>query len=433
MKRAQTANRKRAAGTSRFSRRRMLGGTLGGFLSFAARHPIGRLAAADGDPQTASGSGVRKNGPAKRVVVLWMNGGPSQFETFDPKPGTGTGGDAESIATSVPGLHISSTLPEIAARMDRFNVIRNLTSTEGEHERAQYFMHTGYPFVEAFPRPALGSMASHEMPASDIPNYVSLGSAGFGPAWLGPEHAPFSIEDPEHALQLLNQLRRRRRRLEFLQELTSDFDRRHSGEALQRRRGMVKRIERLVDTPFVRALDVRRETESRRAAYGDEPFGRRCLIARRLLETGVRFVEIRQDGWDTHQNNHNQVKRLCERIDRPWALLVDELQEAGLLDETIVLWLGEFGRTPRINAQSGRDHFPSVTPAVIGGGGLQAGQVIGSTNSSGTSISGEPCTAADLFATILNQLGIDPAHEFRTNFNSPAAATDSGTPIAELV
>lgn len=408
--------------TKRISRRRILGGTLGGFFALAQRQNLAHLLAADSKPKAK----------ANRIVVLWMNGGPSQFETFDPKPGTGTGGEAESIETLTPGLRISNFLPEVAKQMNRLSVVRNLTSKEGEHERAQYYMHTGYPLAGAFPRPALGSIVSHEGPTSDIPACVSLGSRGFGPAYLGPEHAPFSIEDPADALDLLTGLRRRRGRLQFLQELGSEFDRLHSGDVLARRRGMVSRIERLMDTPFARALNVERESKSVREKYGDE-FGRRCLTARRLLEAGVRFVEVQHDGWDTHTNNHNSVRDLCQAIDRPWATLMDELQASGMLDDTIVLWMGEFGRTPRINPQAGRDHFPQVTPVVIGGGGLKTQQIVGATNSNGTAIEGESRGIADLFATLMSQLGIDPATEYRTRFDSPATATDGGTPIAELI
>lgn len=405
----------------RIPRRQWLSGTLGGFFGFTAAHPLGRLLA----DETATGR-------AKRVVVLWMNGGPSQFETFDPKPNTPTGGEVKAIQTAVPGLSISEYLPEMASRMDHLSVVRNLTSREGAHERAQYFMHTGYPFVATFPRPSLGSIVSHEAPRSDIPGYVSLGTPGFGPAYLGPDHAPFSVEDLQEALELLRRIRRRAPRIQFLQELSNEFATNHPTESLQRRRGMMQRIERLVDTPFVRALDLEQEPATRREQYGNNDFGQFCLLARRLLESGVRFVEIRHNGWDTHQNNNNAVRDRCRDIDRSWATLMDELAASGLLDETIVLWMGDFGRTPRINAQAGRDHFPTITPVVVGGAGLASGVCVGSTSSGGTQIVGDSVTTADLFATLLHQTGVDPAKEFRTRFGSPAAATDSGQIISEL-
>lgn len=402
------------------SRRMMLGGTLGGFFALAMRRRAeGALA------QTPTGK-------AKRCLVLWMNGGPSQFETFDPKPGTNTGGGARSIETSVPGMSICDTLPHIARRMDRLSIVRNLTSIEGDHERGYYTMHTGYSFVPAFPRPALGAVVSHESPVADFPHYVTIGSTGLGPAFLGPDHAPFSIEDPQTALALLQKVGRRRKRIQLLEELGEPFDRSHPTATLERRRKLIGRIESLVNTSFVSALDVGREPESVRSRYGDQPFGRACLVARRLLESGVNYVEVHHDNWDTHQNNAAMTRELCAAIDEPWALLMDDLAASGLLDETIVLWMGEFGRTPQINATSGRDHFPQVTPAVLGGGGLKGGVVVGATSESGTEVAGEPYRVADLFATVFQALGIDPAREFQTSFGSPTTATEQGRPIQEL-
>ena len=407
----------------KFSRRHFLGGTAGGFFSFASQF--------SGDPLIHAELSTNNN--TRRCIVLWMNGGPSQFETFDPKPGTKTGGSVGTIQTAVPGLAISEFLPEMSSRMDQLSVVRNLTSSEGEHLRAQYFMHTGYPQLDVFPRPSIGSILSYDAPSSDIPQYVSLGARGFGPAFLGPEHGPFSVQDPDEAREMLTVLSRRKSRLQFLQALGRDFADNHPSASLARRRSMIQQVERLVDTPFARALDVQQESGNRRAAYGNSEFGQKCLVARRLLESGVRFVEIQHDGWDTHTNNLAVTRNLCESIDRPWATLVDELEASGLLDETVVLWMGEFGRTPVINANAGRDHFPAVTPAVIGGAGLRSGEIVGKTTKTGREIDGESITAPDLFATILSQLGVDPGSEFTTSFGSPASATDSGTPIPALL
>jgi hypothetical protein len=398
----------------------MLGGTLGGFFAYALRSGFDRALA--NAPQ----------GQAKRCVVLWMNGGPSQLDTFDPKPGTSTGGEFSTISTSVPGIKISETLPHIAKQLHDLSIVRSITSTEGEHLRGQYYLHTGYPFVPGFPRPALGAVVSHEAPPLDFPRYVTIGSRGYGPAYMGPDHAPFSIEQPEEALELMRGIRRRKRRINLLQELGDTFDKEHNSDVLDRRRSMVSRIETLVSTPFVSALDLERESDGVRSRYGDGPVGQACLLARRLLETGVNFVEVQHDGWDTHANNFNEVRELCEAIDQPWAALMEDLRSSGLLDETIVVWMGEFGRTPNINANRGRDHFPTVTPAVIGGGGLTGARVVGQTNRTGTEIEGEPYKVADLFATIFAALGIAPDREFTTDFDSPTPATDGGKVIAEL-
>ena len=402
------------------SRRCFLGGTVSGFFAYAMRNRC--AAALTHSPQ----------GQAQHCIVLWMNGGPSQLDTFDPKPRTSTGGEFGSISTSVPGLSISETLPQMARHMDSLTVLRSLTSQEGEHLRAQYYLHTGYRLVPGFPRPAAGSVVSHEAPPQPFPQFVTLGSEGFGPAYMGPAHAPFTIENADEALVLLHRLRRKRGRMHLLDNLDEGFDRHHGGEETSRRRAMISRIENMVTTPFVNALDVEREPSQNRQRYGDHEFGRACLVARRLIESGVRFVEVQHDGWDTHANNFPAVRQLCEAIDRPWAALMEDLKSSGLFENTLIVWLGEFGRTPRINANRGRDHFPRITPVVIGGGGVSAGGVVGRTNKLGTQIESEPFDVADLFASLFAAFGIDPARVFETSFGAPTTATDKGLPIPQL-
>ena len=355
------------------------------------------------------------------------------METFDPKPCKLTGGPTTSIATTVPGIEIASNFPEIAKRMDRLSIIRNLSSPEADHDRGQYIMHTGYPLIQAFPRPTLGAIVSHESAVADFPMFVSVGGSGLGPAYMGPDHAPFAVQDPAAAVQLIAGLRRQRRSMKFLEEFSARFDESHLGSGLDRRRATLQRIERMMTTPFVKALDVDNASESDRARYGGGEFGRRCLLARRLLESGVRFVEIQHDGWDTHSDNFNAVASLCGEIDAPWSALLDDLQSNGLWNETLVVWMGEFGRTPQINSDNGRDHFPNATPVVLGGGAIKGGVVVGQTNETGLEIAGDKVTVPDLFATLLTGLGLNPAHEFRTEFGAVALASDHGKPINALL
>lgn len=406
---------------TRFGRRAFVGGTIGGFFAYALRN------------QCAAGLAQRPLGRAKRCLVLWMDGGPSQLDTWDLKPGTTTGGEFKTISTAIPGLAISETLPEMARQMGDLSILRNLTSPEGDHGRAQYYLHTGYQFVPGFPRPSLGSVVSHETPETGFPRYVSIGSRGYGPAFLGPDHAPFSLENAAEAFELLGRIRRRRKRIGLLQDLGSDFDQEHATATLDRRRALMSRIDSLVTTPFVDALNLERLPEQDRQRYGESGFGTSCLLARRLLETGVNFVEVQHGGWDTHGDNFSAVRSLCAEIDRPWATLLEDLRSNGLLSETLVLWMGDFGRTPQINAGRGRDHFPQITPAVIGGGGIRGGIAVGQTNPLGTEIDGPSYKVADLFATVFTAMGIDPAQEFRTTFDSPTSATDKGQPIAPLL
>lgn len=403
------------------TRRQFLGGSLGGLFAFAARHGRDSLFAADTLKST------------RRCLVLWMGGGPSQIDTFDPKPGMATGGQVQGIATSVPGLSIAAGLPQIAKRFESLSVIRGLTSPEGDHDRGSHLLHTGYPFVPAFPRPALGSIISHENPPTDYPLFVSIGAKGFGPAYLGPDHAPFVVEDPGRAVQLMTGLRKQRPFIRRVQEFNGRFEREHVDGALERRSASVQRIERMLTTPFVKALDPVSAPEKDRVRYGDSQFGQRCLLARRLIESGVRFVEVHHDGWDTHDDNFNQVSRLCSEIDGPWATLIDDLQASGLWSDTVVVWMGEFGRTPQINGNNGRDHFPQITPVVLGGGGIRGGQLVGRTDKHGLTIEDGKVTVPDLFATLIKALGLDPSHEFRTEFGAIAPVTDHGEPISSLL
>jgi uncharacterized protein (DUF1501 family) len=403
------------------TRRRFVQGSLGGLFAWAVKHHADHLFAADSTSST------------KRCVVLWMGGGPSQMDTFDPKPGAATGGPIETIDTAVPGVRIASSLPQVARRLDQLSVIRGLTSPEGDHERGMHYLHTGYPFVPALPRPTLGSIVSHENPVADFPMFVSIGARGLGPAYMGPDHAPFAVEDPQQAVSLITGLRKQRSLLRHLDDFNRGFDREHLDAALERRRSSVQRVERMLTTPFVKALDVSSAAADDQQRYGSSQFGQRCLLAKRLLESGVKFVEINHDGWDTHSDNFNSVAGLCSEIDGPWSTLMDDLRASGLWDDTILVWLGEFGRTPQINGNSGRDHFPKVTPVVLGGGGLRGGQVIGRTDRHGLEIEDGEITVPDLFATLLQGLGIHPAHEFRTDFGAIAPASDHGKPIASLL
>jgi hypothetical protein len=403
------------------TRRQFVGGSFGGLFALAARHRCDELFAADVSKSTA------------RCVVLWMGGGPSQLETFDPRPGTATGGPTKDIETSVAGVRIAENLPQIARRMNQLTILRGLTSPEGDHDRGSYFLHTGYPYLQAFLRPALGSIASHESEKSDQPQFVTIGTKGLGPAYLGPDHAPFAVEDPSEAVRLMTGLGRQRRSLRQLDEFNARFDGEHFDIGLQRRRTMLQRIERMLTTPFVKALDISLAGDADRTRYGDSEFGRRCLVARRLLESGVKFVEIHHDGWDTHSDNFNSVARLCGEIDHPWATLIDDLRASGLWEDTILVWMGEFGRTPRINGTNGRDHFPRITPVVVGGGAIQRGGVLGRTDKYGQEIESDEFTVPDLFATLLKAMRINPGLQFRNEFGAVAPVTDHGTVISQLL
>jgi len=403
-----------------WSRRHFLSGSIGGFFA---------LAFAGAPSLLAQRSPIAK---ARRCLVLWMDGGPSQLETFDPKPETATGGPTRAIQTKIPGIRIAEHLPQIARRADQLAILRHITSLEGEHERARYFFHTGYPMVPGFPRPALGAVCAEQHSDMVLPKYVTLGAPGFGPAYLGETNGPFTLEDPETARRLLQRLEARKNRLTLTRQLSEAFDATQDASAGAQRLEALSRIEALIDTPFARTLDISRVHLRDRERYGEHRLGRHLLIARELLKLGVPFLEVVQEGWDTHIDHFNANAQLCRRLDQPWAALLDDLAADGLLDETLIIWMGEFGRTPSINGANGRDHFPRITPVVLAGAGIGDGRLLGSTNRNGTNIEGDSATAPDLFATIFTLLGIDPAKQFRTRFDSPARATDGGAIIKGL-
>lgn len=401
------------------NRRNVLSVSLGGFAAFAHR-----CRKANAWTRTLRGS-------ARRCIILWMDGGPSQFETFDPKPGKGTGGPTRSIGTEVEGIEFSEHLPELAKRAGDLNVLRTVQSDEGEHVRASYLNHTGFKPVSGFPRPEIGSLFAHQFRSNELPGFVTLGGVGYGPAYLGDAYAPFAIENPEKTVRLLRELHSNSRRFELLDSLSRDFDAGHDFGGIRTRRANLERIERLLDTDLAELLDV--DGKAAAAAYGSGDFARRLLMARRLIEGGVTCVEVQLGGWDTHQNNFSTVASLCGQLDRAWAGLIDDLKQRRLWEDTLVIWMGEFGRTPIINARSGRDHFPAISNVVLSGGGLPGGTVIGKTSQLGDRIEQRPIPTADLFATIVHLMGVSPDQEFETTFGSPTQATDHGQAIQELL
>jgi uncharacterized protein (DUF1501 family) len=380
---------------------------------------------------------LKKNGMS--VVLLFMNGAPSQFETFDPKPGTSTGGDTKSIKTAVNGIEIAEFWTKTAEQMKEIALIRSLTGREGNHQRAQYLMHTAYAPTGSVKYPSFGAVAAKELgdETFDLPHYVSIGgrpSAGAG--FLGQQYAPYAVGDPNR-MPANSELPRGvtssvlKRRLALMGKLEQEFSD-AGGEALVAdQRALNEAAARMSLSPHLKAFDLSQERASVRDAYGRTPFGQGCLLARRLVEVGVTFVQVTLGGWDTHQNNYDGHKRLSGIVDPAMASLIRELKERGRLDKTLIIWMGEFGRTPRINGQAGRDHYPRAFNALMAGGGVKGGQVIGSTNSSGTDVTRRPVTVPDLFCTIYEAMKINPRLQNQGN-GRPIRLVEGGTAVKEL-
>jgi len=409
-------------------RRRFLAGSgavLSGILAGSSRFVGDLLAQETSSPK----------GGAKAVIQLWMTGGPSQLETFDPKPGTPTGGELRAIDTAVKGVRISETLPRLAKEMNKLAVVRSLSHKFGDHNLGTFHLQTGQRFVDSADAvPAVGAYFSHELGKGEtIPKYVTIGSTSYGSSFLGHEHAPFQIGDPKAVLGMIKTLKSGRDRFSLMDRIQKEYVRTHSDEAHATRQATRRRIFDLLDSAFIKAVDLSQETGELKEAYGEGGFGHGCLMARRLVEAGARFVQVELGGWDTHVDNFNGVRGLCQQLDPAFATLLRDLESRGLLKETLVLWMGEFGRTPDVNLNNGRDHFPDITPVVLAGGPIGGGRVVGETDPGGQRIVTRPLRVPDLFATLYSACGINPSKKFFDSLGKLVKITDEGRPIKDLL
>jgi hypothetical protein len=379
---------------------------------------------------------IRKNHRA--CILLWMAGGPSQLETFDPKPGTEHGGETRSIKTAVSGISIAQGWNETAKVMNEIALVRSMTNKEGNHQRATYQLHTGYVPSATLKHPHLGCSVAGELGESkfDLPHIVSVGGPTIGAGFLGAAMEPFVVQNPEKPpenTQPRVATDRFRRRLGLLDRLeNAGFERVGGLDRVRDHRALYYQTARMILSPHMRAFNLEEEPEPIRAAYGHTPFGQGCLLARRLVQAGVTFVEVRCNGWDTHQQNNERVGKLASQVDPAFAALIHDLKRRGLLESTLVVWMGEFGRTPKINPNAGRDHFPKVFNVALAGGGVKGGQVIGASGADGMDVKDRPVTVPDLLASICHSLKVDPTKEAMTPVGRPIKVVDGGKPVREL-
>ncbi len=373
---------------------------------------------------------LRKQGMA--CILLFMRGGPSQFETFDPKPGAETGGPTKAIKTAVSGIEIAEGWEKTAEQMKEIALIRSMTNREGNHQRAVYHLHTGYIPSGSVKYPSFGAVVANELgdPTFDLPHHVSIGSReSIGAGFLGMNVAPFVVANPNDMpsnVRLPGGINDERfgRRLDLLGKLEQDFAEAGAQARVTDHKALVDTAAQMVKSPRLKAFDLSQEKDTVRDRYGRSAFGQGCLLARRLVETGVTFVEVASNGWDTHQDNFQRVKALATGegsgagrganqggVDPGFATLIADLKERGMLQRTLVIWMGEFGRTPNINGRTGRDHYPRAFNAALAGAGIKGSQVIGRTDKSGRAVEERPVTVADLFCTFCQALKINPRKE----------------------
>jgi hypothetical protein len=384
---------------------------------------------------------LRRQGMA--CILLFMRGGPSQMETFDPKPDTTNGGPTKAISTAVNGIQIAEHWSQVAKSMKDITIIRSMTNKEGEHLRASYQLHTGYVPTGTVKYPTLGSIVAAELGAAefDLPHFVSVGPGArfesLGSGFLGMHVAPFFVANPTQMpgnVELPQGVTTQRfnRRLGLLQDLEQDFAEAGGGLRVEDHKALYGNAAQMVTSPRLTAFDISQEKDASRDRYGRNPFGSGCLLARRLVEAGVTFVEVASNGWDTHNDNFNRVKTLSESVDPAFATLVSDLKERGMLDKTLVIWMGEFGRTPKINPRTGRDHYPRAFNVALAGGGFKGGKVIGSTSADGTTVADRPVSVPDLFCSFYQALKINPRKENMSMLGRPIKIMDTGTAVKEL-
>ena len=375
----------------------------------------------------------------KSAILLWMGGGPSTIDLWDLKPGAATGGIFKPVSTSADGVQICEHLPLMAKQMHHMNIVRSMSTREADHMRGRYYMHTGYvpnPNVE---HPSYGSVISHELmssiPKLDIPPFVSIGGTSIGAGFLGTSYSPFVVNSNGTVRDLDMGIDQSRldQRLRMLKTIEDKFVNEKRGDYASDHSKLLTKTVRLMTSPQMEVFKVSKEPKEVQERYGNTGFGRGCLMARRLVEMGVPFIEVDLGGWDNHQDIFPtlQNQKLPE-LDKAMSALISDLHDRGRLEDTTIIWMGEFGRTPNINGNGGRDHWARSWSVVVGGGSFNKGLVVGETSSDGKEVISEPYTSQDLMASVLKSMGISLETTFTAKNGRPMKIANSGKTIKEL-
>jgi len=421
------------------------------FLGGVARSALGVSTAAMFGPQAiaatlAGDSGQDPDGKlilpratAKHVIFLFMNGGMSHIDTLDPKPGASTQGAFEAIKTRADGVMLGQHLPLLAEQMDKVCVINSMTSNQGAHEQAQYVMRTSYEQRGTIQHASLGAW-HHRLAGrlnGTLPGHVIVGggadlpSAGYFP----PQYQALPIGSADAGLQnasLVVSEDRFLRRLKRLQDLNDSFAASHQHRAVDAYQNAYEDAVKLMRSSDLAAFDIGMESEIVSQSYGNTGFGKGCLLARRLVEHGVRFVEVMSGGWDTHSDNFNALEGRLPEIDQGLSALLADLDARGLLRETLVVLATEFGRTPDIDDDDGRNHYPKAFSSLMAGGGIVGGQRFGKTDPEGRDVIEDAVTVQDFNATIAYAAGIPLDHVVMSASGRPFKVADKGSPVTSI-
>ncbi len=388
-------------------------------------------------PRLANAAPTGGKGKAKSCILLWMDGGPSHKDTWDLKPESKGAGDFKPIKTAASGIEISEHFPKLAGLMNHGAVVRGMTTPEGAHPRAKYYMHTGFREGQGgVIYPSIGAITSQQIGKADspMPNYVTIGGRSYGSGFLGPKHQPLLITDPSRGVEDLKSVISASQfdnRVGLLEEMEKAFHREYKTDTAVDHKTTYERAVKLMQSREAKAFDI--TGDPTKANYGSGRFAEGVLMARRLVEVGVPFVEVSLGGWDTHQDNFARVKSLSGQVDVAMSALITDLKNKGLLDSTLIVWMGEFGRTPNINtrgANPGRDHFPRAWSLAMFGAGLK-GTVVGKTDKEGASVAERPTTAQDFLATVCELMGIDHTKKNETPTGRPIQIVEKPKPFTK--
>jgi len=409
----------------RLNRRAFSGAAAGLFLGMNLRTLVAR-------------ADETKKASAEHVILFWNSGGMSHIDTFDPKPGRDVQGDLEPIKTSVNGIQISEIFPELAKQMQHVALIRSIAGTNGDHGRATYNLQTSYGRSSNLQHPGIGSVVvSERQSLGELPAYISIGGQGPRAGYLGQKCEAYFVgrageKDPYLAFPSTIGEERGNKRLDILKKMNEkQASALPIDEATSSQTALADAV-RLMRSPALDAFEVRKEKAETLERYGDSEFGRSTLLARRLVEKGVRFVQVNRGGFDVHSNAFPAMRSHGEVMDPALAALIEDLAQSGLLKKTMIVMLSEFGRTPKINVTMGRDHFPSVFSCMFAGGGVKGGQVIGSSDADAMAPKERPVKVSHLHASICHALGIDFNKEVMTPLQRPMKLVDNGKPVDEL-
>ena len=393
-----------------------------------------------GGSLAAAASGSKNAG--MNLIILSMRGAMSHLDTFDPKPGREEQGETKAIQTKTPGVLFGEHLPKLAQQSERLAVIRSMTTETGDHQQGQNVMRTAYPVLGSIQHPSLGSWALHVQgkASRDLPGFVLVGNGNEHPGagFLDPSVTPVPVADP--ALGLENTVRPAYlteknfdRRLALADKIDADFKRRYAGPQVDAYDQMYKDAVRLLGSVDLEAFDIAKESERTRERYGASPFGQGCLLARRLVEAGVRCVEVEYGKWDMHREIFEELPEAAGNLDAGMSALLDDLEERGLLASTLVVLATEFGRTPRINENAGRDHHPAVFSCALAGAGVKGGVVHGASDERGFKPDQDAVSVPDFLTTVAAACGLPYDKEFMAPNGRPFKIGGGGKPIKDVL